>query len=111
MIKRFVVLRRKPGMNVEQFRHHWENVHGPLIAKLPKLRRYVQHHVHSEIKDDHEIPIDGIAEIWFDSEEDQKAAYASEEYQRVIADQPNLFERTSRCVHPVMTDRSVEIKS
>ena len=109
MIKRFVILRRKPTISVEQFRHYWKNVHGPLIAKIPGLRKYTQYHVRSELLDDTDNPIDGIAELWFDSEEAQKVAYATPEYAAVVADESNLFAMNSRFVHPVMTDCIVEI--
>ena len=101
MIKRFVILRRKPSMSVAEFRHYWENVHGPLIAKIPGLRKYTQYHVQSERLDNNDPPVDGIAELWFDNEDAQKAAYATPEYAAVVADEPNL--------HPVMTERVVEI--
>jgi uncharacterized protein (TIGR02118 family) len=109
MIRRFVILRRKPTMSVEEFRHYWENVHGPLIAKIPGLRKYTQHHVHSELLDNMDTPIDGIAELWFDNEEAQKAAYATPEYAAVVADEPNLFEMNSKFVHPVMSEHIVEV--
>ena len=109
MIKRFVILRRKPGMTVKEFSNYWKGVHGPLIAKIPGLRKYIQYHVHSEISDDKEAPIDGIAELWFDSKDAQRMAYKSEEYKAVVKAEPNLFEMNSKHVHPVMTDEIVEI--
>jgi uncharacterized protein (TIGR02118 family) len=109
MIKRFVILRRKPGMSVEEFRHYWKNVHGPLIAKIPGLIKYVQHHVRSERLDDIDDPIDGIAELWFESEEHQRKAYDTQEYRAVVDDEPNLFEMNSHYVHPVMTEEIVDI--
>lgn len=109
MVKRFVILRRKPGMSVQEFRDYWKNVHGPLIAKIPGLRKYVQYHVRSERLDSKEASIDGIAELWFDSEEAQKRAYNTPEYQAVVADEPNLFELNSHYVHPVMTEATIEL--
>ena len=47
LIKRFVILRRKPGMSVKEFRKDWKTVHGPLIAKIPGLLKYTQYHVRS----------------------------------------------------------------
>jgi uncharacterized protein (TIGR02118 family) len=109
MIKRFVILRRKPTMSVQEFRHYWETIHGPLIAKIPGIRKYTQYHVRSELLDDKDVAIDGIAELWFDDDAAQKAAYATPEYAAVVADEPNLFEMDSRFVHPVMTECIVEI--
>lgn len=107
MIKRFVILRRKPGMSVEEFRNYWKTIHGPLIAKIPGLLRYIQYHVRSSsgVAD----PIDGIAELWFQSEFDQQKAYKSPEYQAVVKDEPNLFQMDTHHIHPVMTDEIVEI--
>jgi uncharacterized protein (TIGR02118 family) len=110
MIKRFVILRRKPGMSSEEFRHYWQNIHGQLIAKIPGLLKYIQYHVRSELSDNIDDPIDGIAELWFASEEAQQKAYATPEYKAVVADEPNLFKMNSHYVHPVMTEKVVEIK-
>ena len=109
MVKRFVILRKKPSISVEEFRHHWKTVHGPLIASIPGVKRYIQYHIHSDTLDSNESPLDGLAELWFDSEEAQKKAWESEEYKRVVADEPNLFEMNSHCIHPVMTDEVVEL--
>jgi uncharacterized protein (TIGR02118 family) len=109
MIKRFVILRRKSGMSIEEFRNYWKNIHSPLIAKIPGLIKYVQYHVRSERLDNTDDPIDGIAELWFESEESQRKAYNTQEYQAVVKDEPNLFEMNSHYVHPVMTEEIVEV--
>lgn len=110
MIKRFVILRRKPGMSIEDFRNYWQHLHGPLIAKIPGLLHYTQYHVTSELLDSTDEPIDGIAELWFESEEAQQRAYKTPEYEAVVKDEPNLFEMDSHFVHPVMADKIVKIK-
>ena len=109
MIKRFVILRRKPDMSTEEFWNYWENVHGPLIAKLPGLAKYIQYHVESERLDKVDDPIDGIAELWFESAEAQKISYRSPEYQAVVDDEPNLFNMDSHYVHPLMTKKMVTV--
>lgn len=109
MIKRFVILRRKPEMSVQEFWNYWENIHGPLIAKIPGLIKYTQYHVESSQLDDTDTAIDGIAELWFESEEAQKIAYQSAEYQAVVEDEPNLFIMDSYHIHPVMTRKIVKI--
>src|SRR5262244_256036 len=35
-------LNRRPGLSIEEFQHHWREVHAPMAALLPGLRRYVQ---------------------------------------------------------------------
>ena len=96
-------------MTVKEFRNYWKNVHGPLISKIPGLKKYIQYHVHSEISDKEDAPIDGIAELWFDSKEAQEKAYQSKEYKAVVEDEPNLFEMNSKSIHPVTTDEIVEV--
>ena len=97
-------------MTKQEFWNYWEDVHGKLIAKIPGLIKYTQYHVTSEIDDNTAEPIDGIAELWFENEEEQKKAYNTPEYQAVVEDEPNLFEMNSHYVHPVMTKKVVEIK-
>ncbi len=109
MIKRFVILRKKPEMTAEEFWDYWENIHGPLIAKIPGLIRYIQYHVTSERLDEVDDAVDGIAELWFESEGAQKEAYQSHEYQLVVDDEPNLFNMNSHYVHPVMTKKIVTV--
>lgn len=96
-------------MSTTEFWNYWENVHGPLIAKIPGLVKYIQYHVTSERLDTADDTIDGIAELWFESEQAQKEAYQSAEYQAVVDDEPNLFEMNSHYVHPVMTKKMVVI--
>ncbi len=110
MVKRFVILRKKRGMTKDEFWDYWENIHGKLIAKIPGLIQYIQYHVDSEIDDNIEEPIDGIAELWFKDEESQKTAYLTPEYEAVVKDEPNLFEMSSHYVHPVMTKKVVHVK-
>jgi uncharacterized protein (TIGR02118 family) len=109
MIKRFVVLRKKPCMTAQEFWDYWEKVHGPLIAKIPGLLKYTQYHVRSERLDDADDEIDGIAELWFESEEDQKRGYDTKEYQAVVDDEPNLFNMDSHFVHPLMEVKTVDV--
>ena len=109
MIKRFVVLRKRTDMSVEELRNYWQTVHGPLIGKIPGLKKYVQYHVTSEVTYNTEAPIDGIAELWFESIDTQKSAYSTPQYRAVVEDEPNLFETSTHYVHPVMTDKTVII--
>src|SRR2546427_3904549 len=40
--KMIACLRKRPELSPEQFRKHWREVHGPLVAAIPGNRRYVQ---------------------------------------------------------------------
>ena len=73
MNKVIVLLTKKDGMTREDFRHYWREVHGPMGARMPGVRRYVQNHALAD-----GAPYDGIAEMWFDSPADMQAAFTSE---------------------------------
>ncbi len=44
-VKMLSMLTRMPGMDVAAFQAYWRTHHGPLAAKIPQARRYVQCHV------------------------------------------------------------------
>lgn len=86
--KRLGILRKKEGMMQGAFEEHWLGTHAPLCAKLPGLRRYSVNLV-----DRRRFPkfdYDGFSELWFDSEDDLKAAFASPEGVTLLADLPNF---------------------
>jgi uncharacterized protein (TIGR02118 family) len=109
MIKRFVILRRKPNLNVAEFRNYWQNIHAHLVAKVPGIIKYIQYHVHDEHLDGFDDPIDGIAELWFASEEAMRNAYQSKEYQEVMRDADNFIMRTGHYLHPVIADQIIQV--
>ena len=78
--KAVILLSRRVDMTRDEFRNWWLHEHAPLAAQLPGVRRMVFNTV--EPDDD----IDGVAELWFDSEADFTAAYATPLGVRVAAD-------------------------
>ncbi len=84
------LLTRRPELTHEQFIRHWRDIHGPLAHAVPGIRRYVQNDIVAEPSrsdiPDHEIAIDGIAEIWWESEEAMRQAAASPELKALHAD-------------------------
>jgi uncharacterized protein (TIGR02118 family) len=84
---------RKPGMEIEAFQRHWSEIHGPLGAKIPMVRRYVQCHVRAAAyRDGHQPPFDGVAEVWFDSTSAMRESATTPEYRVVRADEPNFID-------------------
>jgi uncharacterized protein (TIGR02118 family) len=69
MFKVILLHKRRPGMTVEDFQDHWRHRHGPLVARSPALRRYVQSHALLQGYRKGELIYDGIDEMWFDSGE------------------------------------------
>lgn len=78
--KAIIVLARRDDMTEEQFRTWWLDDHAPLARQLPGVRKIV-----FNVCDD-TTDIDGISELWFDTEADFVAAYDTELGKRVAAD-------------------------
>ena len=76
MLKFMVVVYRRAGWSDEQFRRHFEKVHGPLAKQLPGLKKYVQNYACADPK--RESPgWDAIVELYFDNWAAMEAAWAS----------------------------------
>lgn len=83
---------RKPGMAVDEFQRYWRDVHGPLAASIPMIRRYVQSHTRPSAYERGRTPAyDGVAITWFEDTQAMRAAAATAQYARVRADEPNFI--------------------
>jgi uncharacterized protein (TIGR02118 family) len=85
MTKIVTLLTRRPGMDPEAFRRYWRETHGPAVAAIPTLRKYVQEHP-TPAASDGQPSCDGIANMWFDSPEAFQAALASGPGRAVLVD-------------------------
>jgi uncharacterized protein (TIGR02118 family) len=84
MVKLVFCVIRRSDMSADEFHRYWEEQHGPLVRSLASvlgIRRYVQDHTLSGAVGDMLTasrgapgPFDGIAELWFDSQEALVAA-------------------------------------
>ena len=94
MVKAIYLIRRKPGMSVEDFHRYWREVHGAIAARIPGMRRYVQCHAIANASGD---DWDGAAEAWFDDLAAVERAVASPEYKAAREDEHRFIdmERTS----------------
>ena len=111
MVKFFFVLRRRADVPPEQFHEYWRTTHGPIVAKLPGLVRYVQHHVVSVPRPEYaqdDPPIDGIVETWWESPEALQRVQQSPELAAVVSDEVNFMGHSNRNVHTLMVTESVE---
>jgi uncharacterized protein (TIGR02118 family) len=94
---------RKPGMDVASFSRHWSETHGPLVVKIPQIRRYVQSPTRPGGYADRRQPLyDGVAEVWFDSTDAMRESAKTPEYRAVREDEPN-FINVSRAVPFIIT--------
>ncbi len=104
MFKVMVLIKRKPGMSMEEFINYYETKHAPLgYSKVPNLKRYVRHFIRPYGNDvyakDADSPYDVLTEIWFDNEADfnQGMAYLTAPDTAAIigADEEKLFDKSS----------------
>jgi len=66
MIKLVYCVTKKADLTDEEFFRHWKNVHGPIGAQIPGVRRLVQSHRLAVPEDRYQPDYDGMAELWFD---------------------------------------------
>jgi uncharacterized protein (TIGR02118 family) len=89
LLKLTFCLRRLPTLTLPEFQDYWRNKHGPLVRRLQPalgMARYVQlHRLDNDLADGMRRvrgapePFDGIAELWWASEEVYRAARRSPE--------------------------------
>lgn len=91
-VKAITFLKRRPEMSVPDFQTYWREVHGPIAAQIPVLKRYVQSHTRLGGYRNGRTPLyDGLAIAWFDSTDAMRVSATTEEYARTRADEPNFL--------------------
>ncbi len=93
MIKFVMCLRRKPGLSRAEFLDYWQNKHAPLFmsfAETHKAKRYVQDQtidtpMNQMLRESRGMleEFDGVAEVWFESEQAFIDAMSSPEGQKL----------------------------
>jgi uncharacterized protein (TIGR02118 family) len=92
MIKLVYCISKRAGLTDEEFFRYWENVHGTLGARIPRLRKLVQSHRVTVPGDKHRADYDGVAELWFDDIEALLAARRSPEWKASSEDEANFID-------------------
>jgi len=110
MIKAISLLKRKPGISLEEFCEHYEQVHVPLAMKHFPFQRYARNYLAGP--DAEQLGFDCITEVWFETMEDCEAAAtfsASKDY-KVISDDEEKFMDRSKIVAFIVEERVTERK-
>ena len=81
MFKAIILLKRKEEYTQREFRNWWLGKHAQLAIQLPGLKKLC----FNPVEDDSAL-YDGVAELWFEAEEDFKEAYQTELGKAVAAD-------------------------
>ncbi len=110
--KILLLMKRRPGMSVADFRDYYENRHVPLALKYDGgamtryVRRYLEPQPNAELGTNEELPYDVVSELWF---EDEAAFRATLHYMTtsvmpddVVADEMNLFDRPTMRIATVI---------
>jgi uncharacterized protein (TIGR02118 family) len=92
MIKLVYCISKNPGLRDEEFFRYWENVHGPIGARIPGLRKFVQSRRLIVPGDAHRPDYDGMAELWFDDMAALLAARQSPEWKASTEDEANFID-------------------
>ena len=90
-VKNYELVTKRPGMDRAEFDRYWAQVHGPLAATIPTIRRYVQAHLSPGSREAGTAPYDGLAITWFDDVAAMRAGAATEAYARTRADEANFL--------------------
>jgi uncharacterized protein (TIGR02118 family) len=88
MIKIFFILVKRHDMTEKDFHAYWLQKHSPLVRSLAedmRMRRYIQSHLvpspmaaaATQARNLQQNPYQGIAEVWWNSEEDMKEAFST----------------------------------
>jgi len=81
VFKAIILLTRRDDMTHEEFANWWLGEHAPLAKALQGVRG-----ARFNLVDTPDADVDGITELWFDSQADFEAAYATEHGKQVAAD-------------------------
>ena len=90
-VKNYELVTKRPDMDRAEFDRYWAQVHGPLAATIPTIRRYVQAHLSPGTRDSGTAPYDGLAITWFDDVAAMRAGAATEAYAKTRADEANFL--------------------
>jgi uncharacterized protein (TIGR02118 family) len=91
-VKNIEFLHHRPDLTIDAFQRYWRETHGPIAAKIPQIRRYVQSHVRVSAYGGGRTPAyDGLAITWFDDTNAMRASATTPEYKRTRADEPNFL--------------------
>jgi hypothetical protein len=102
--KTVYILRRKPGMSLEEFQKYWLEHHGPLVKKHAAtlgIKRYIQVHTlpppqgakrpTDPIRGKMLEPFDGVAELWSDAASATGSEEERREARRILAEDEAKF--------------------
>lgn len=96
MYKMIFGAKRRAGLSREEFGRYWLTTHAEKAKRVPGIARYVINLAPDLSGSGRELPYDGFAEVWFESEDAMRRSGRSAELRTVLEDEQNLFDLTTR---------------
>jgi uncharacterized protein (TIGR02118 family) len=106
MIKLVYCITKKAGLTDEEFFRYGENIHGPVGARIPRLRKLIQSHRLTVPGDRYGPDYDGMAELRFDDMEALLAARQSPEWKTATEDEVNFIDH-SKIAYFISEERTI----
>jgi uncharacterized protein (TIGR02118 family) len=106
VVKPVYCICRKPGLSREAFIRYWAEVHGPIGARIPGLRKLAHSYAIPAPGDRRPPDYDGMAELWFDDLAALLKARESAEWEAATADELNFLDPT-RSAYFVSEERQI----
>jgi uncharacterized protein (TIGR02118 family) len=106
MVKLVYCICRKQGLGRDEFHRYWAEVHGPIGARIPGLRKLVQSYAIPVSGEARQRDFDGMAELWFDDVSALARARQSPEWQASTADEAHFVD-PARCTSFVSEERQI----
>ena len=94
MIKLVYCFAKKADLSFDEFSRYWRDVHGPIGARIPGVRRLVQSVAIHDSREAREPTFDGMAELWFDDVEAVLRARESAEWHASTEDERHFIDHT-----------------
>ena len=106
MVKLVYCIRRKPELSRDEFIRYWAEVHAPIGARIPGLRKLVHSYAVTAAGDSRPADFDGMAELWFDDLKSILEARQSAGWAASTADEANFVDR-SRTANFLSEERQI----
>lgn len=110
--KILLLMKRRPGLSVDEFRDYYENHHVALALKggggaiTRYVRRYLEPQPDAESGTNEELPYDVVTELWFDDEAAWRGTLGhlttAVKPRELIEDEERLFDRSSMRIATVV---------
>ena len=106
MVKLVYCICRKPGFSRDEFIRYWSEVHAPIGARIPGLRKLVHSYALQVPADSRPADFDGMAELWFDDVNAILRARQSPEWAAATADEAHFVDG-ARSAYFVSQERQI----